>query len=226
MKSYFRTVKFYGCCLVFSCAALFVLGFCASFFCPPFAYSAQVTLAWNANTEPTLAGYKIYYGQASRTYGDPVNVGNQTTYALTLPDLPDGGAYYFAATAYDTSGNESDFSEELVCYAISAEAGPNGTITPGGVFLTEKGSGQTFTITPAAGYHIADVLVNGSSVGPVSSYTFTDMQSNQSISASFLPDIVTYTITASAGANGAISPSGTVTVNHGESKTFTITPSA
>jgi hypothetical protein len=52
----------------------------------------------------------------------------------------------------------------------------------------------------------------------------SSVMANHTINASFA--LNTYTITASAGANGAISPSGTVTVNHGESKTFTITPSA
>ncbi len=40
--------------------------------------AAQVTLAWNANTDPAVAGYKLYYGKASRTYGTPVDVGKVT----------------------------------------------------------------------------------------------------------------------------------------------------
>ncbi len=41
--------------------------------------AAQVTLAWDANTDPAVAGYKLYYGKASRTYGTPVDVGKVTS---------------------------------------------------------------------------------------------------------------------------------------------------
>ena len=60
------------------------------------------------------------------------------------------------------------------------------------------------------------------SVGTVSSYTFSKVTANHTISASFAP--ITYTITATAGANGAISPSGSATVNSGSNQTFIITP--
>ena len=73
-------------------------------------YSAQVTLAWDPNNESDLAGYKIYYGNSSGDYDTNIDVGNQTSY--TISGLVDGNAYYFVATAYDTSGNESGYSEE------------------------------------------------------------------------------------------------------------------
>ena len=61
----------------------------------------------------------------------------------------------------------------------------------------------------------------GDSVGAVTSYTFSNVQAAHTISATF--SAITHTITASAGANGAISPSGVVTVNQGANQTFTIT---
>ena len=67
------------------------------------------------------------------------------------------------------------------------------------------GASQTFTITPDTNYHVADVLVDGASVGAVTSYTFTNVTANHTIAASFAID--THTITATAGANGTISPS-------------------
>jgi hypothetical protein len=76
------------------------------------AYGAELSLAWDANTEPDLAGYYIYYGTASGDYFDPINVGDVTE--VTLTGFDDGGTYYFAATAYDEDGNESAYSEELV----------------------------------------------------------------------------------------------------------------
>ena len=76
------------------------------------AFGAELNLAWDANTEPDLAGYKIYYGIASGDYSHSIDVGNITEY--TVLDLDDGGTYYLAATAYDRDGNESGYSEELV----------------------------------------------------------------------------------------------------------------
>jgi phosphodiesterase/alkaline phosphatase D-like protein len=73
--------------------------------------AANVSLAWNANTESDLAGYKIYWGTASRTYGTPVTLGLVTTYTVT--GLTPGTTYFFAATAYDTAGNNSGYSNEV-----------------------------------------------------------------------------------------------------------------
>jgi len=76
------------------------------------AYGAELSLEWDANTEPDLAGYNIYYGIASGDYSHSIDVGNTTEY--TVVNLDAGGTYYLAATAYDQDGNESDYSEELV----------------------------------------------------------------------------------------------------------------
>ena len=75
--------------------------------------ATSVDLAWDANTEPDLAGYKIYWGTATRDYSNNVDVGNVTAYTLT--GLTEGVTYYLAATAYDSEDppNESDFSQEL-----------------------------------------------------------------------------------------------------------------
>ena len=78
---------------------------------PAAATAGSVSLAWDPNTETDLAGYQLYYGQSSGNYQFTVDVGNQTTY--TLSGLADGQTYYFAVTAYDTSGNESNFSSEV-----------------------------------------------------------------------------------------------------------------
>jgi len=79
------------------------------------AQAATVQVTWNPNTEPDLAGYKIYYGTASGVYGDPIDVGNVTGHVMEI--TPQHGAtYYFALTAYDTSGNESGYSDEATCF--------------------------------------------------------------------------------------------------------------
>ena len=105
---------------------------------------------------------------------------------------------------------------------ITASAGAGGTISPSGAVSVLYGSNQTFTITPNTGYQVASVLVDGASVGAVTTYTFTNVTAPHTISVSFA--LRTFTITASAGSGGTISPSGAVTVNYGASQTFTITP--
>jgi hypothetical protein len=70
-------------------------------------------------------------------------------------------------------------------YSIAASAGANGSISPSGSVSVSYGAIQTFTITPVNGYHVSGVLVDGGSVGAVTSYTFTDVTANHTISATF-----------------------------------------
>lgn len=70
-----------------------------------------IRLAWDPNTAPNLAGYRVYYGPASGVYSHSTDVGNVTTYILT--GLTKGQTYSIAVTAYDTSNNESGYSNEV-----------------------------------------------------------------------------------------------------------------
>jgi len=76
------------------------------------AFAASVAISWNANTEPDLAGYKVKYGQSPGVHGTVVDVGNTTS--TTISGLTDGATYYFVVTAYDSTGNESAPSAEVV----------------------------------------------------------------------------------------------------------------
>jgi len=107
-------------------------------------------------------------------------------------------------------------------YTITASAGSNGSISPQGSVTVSYGGSQTFTIIPNLYYKVADVKVDGVSKGAITSYTFKNVTSSHSISATFA--ILSYTITASAGRNGSIYPKGNVTVSYGGSQTFMIIP--
>ncbi len=110
----------------------------------PNGHCAQVTLAWDPNSESDLAGYKIYYGTASGNYQWNTDVGNVTIY--TQSSLNIGVTYYFAATAYNTQGLESGFSNEVL-YTV-----PSCTyiLSPSSAsFSTSGGSGSVLVTTQA-----------------------------------------------------------------------------
>src|SRR4029079_17579517 len=92
-------------------------------------------------------------------------------------------------TAHDVAcSSASDASNNnftIGTYTITSTAGPGGTIAPNGATVVGYGASQDYTITPNAGYQIADVLVDGSSVGPVTSYTFNNVTADHTIAASF-----------------------------------------
>jgi hypothetical protein len=83
--------------------------------------TSSVTLAWDPSPDATVTGYKIYRGTASRVYSNNYNAGNVLTYTVT--GHISGVTYYYAATAYEGGGLESDFSNE-VSYTVPGEAAP------------------------------------------------------------------------------------------------------
>jgi len=78
---------------------------------PASLLAGEVTIAWDPPQDPSVTGYRIYYGSGSSGYEGVLEVGTDTTYTLT--DLEDGQAYYFALVAYDAEGMESQLSQEV-----------------------------------------------------------------------------------------------------------------
>ena len=105
-------------------------------------------------------------------------------------------------------------------YTITASAGTGGTISPTGAVSVNHGANQSFSIAASTGYTISSVTVDGVSQGAISSYTFSNVTAAHTISATFTAS--SYTITATAGTGGSISPSGSVSVAQGGSQTFSI----
>lgn len=115
-------------------------------------------------------------------------------------------------------------SAQLQSFTITASPGANGTISPAGATAVSYGGNLTYTITPNLGYQVLSVLVDGVPVGTPSSYAFTNVTSDHTISATF--QILTFPINAVAGSNGSISPAGVTSVNYGSSQLYTMTPNA
>ena len=200
--------------------------------------------AWDFDMDIVTSDITLYAKWTITTYTLKVNkVGNGTVNpaggnynfgtVVTLTAIPDTGYHFVRWSGNVPSGHESDNpltitmdSDKIITaefainsYAITALAGTGGTITPSGSVEVPYGGSREFTIASNTGYHIVDVKVDGVSQGPITSYTFTNVTSNHTISAAFA--INTYTITTSASNGGTITPSGTVVVAYGGSQTFT-----
>ena len=202
-------------------------------------YAGQATLSWVApstNEDGTpltdLAGYKIYYGTASGIYTQNVDTGNVTTY--TFNSLSDGQTYYFVATAYNLARFESSYSNEISkiipvstqTFTLSVSKAGSGTVSSSPAGITcgsdcsesyNSGASITLTATPDA----SSTFTGWSGACTGSGTCSVTMNGAKNVTATF--NLKTYTITASAGNGGSISPSGTI-VNYGGSQSFTITP--
>ncbi|HVP93878.1 MAG TPA: PKD domain-containing protein [Methanoregulaceae archaeon] len=131
------------------------------------------------------------------------------------------GTYTFSNVTEDHSISAT-FSNAV--YVINATAGDNGTIIPNGTMMFSFGDNQTYTLAPATGFRVQDVVVDGQSVGTPLTYAFTAISRNHTISATFTEDV--YYITTSVSGPGTITPGGTVTATPGTDQYFAITPTS
>jgi PKD repeat protein len=99
-----------------------------------------------------------------------------------------------------TTNHTINASFAIRTFTINATAGSGGSISPTGTVTVNYGNNSLFTITPTPPYLIADVVVNGTSVGKVSSYTFMNVTTNHTINASFsLLPVANFTGTPTGG---------------------------
>ncbi len=107
-------------------------------------------------------------------------------------------------------------------FPVTVIAGSNGSATPSGVVMVQRADSLVIQFIPDPHYHVADVLLDDVSVGAVPFFTLRNVIAEHTITVSFA--INTYTITATAGAHGSISPSGSVAVPYGSGQGFIFTP--
>lgn len=187
--------------------------------------------AWDDNP---AGGYVVFgdnapAGVKAQTIGNPgtaPTLANLTYIGMAVAD----GNGAVTGSLHGRNGVDTDSEGQVGGFVfvpdqvVVASSGANGSISPAGEVTVGGGESQEFTITANSGYHVADVLVDGVSVGAVTTHTFDDIGADHTISASFAPDTTVYTIHASAGTNGSITPAGAVSANEGVNKPFTITP--
>ena len=124
----------------------------------------------------TITGYTVS-GEATKTASGEVSA-NLADYTIT-----------FTYTKNNTSGGGSSGgggSSTVSSYTIKASAGNGGIISPSGNVSVKRGDDQTFSINPINGYRISDVIVDGKSVGAVSTYTFDSVKANHTIQVKFV----------------------------------------
>ena len=85
-----------------------------------------------------------------------------------------------------TGGNEGGGGSGYSYYTIKATAGAGGSISPSGNVSVREGRDQTFTITPDKGYAVANVKIDGKSIGAVKSYTFENVSRTHTIEVIFM----------------------------------------
>ena len=90
-------------------------------------HAQSVTLAWNGSSSPGVTGYRVHFGTNSRSYAFVTNAGLALTQTVLLPRA---GRWFFAATAYDAQGLESDYSNE-----VEWEARPASPVLQGEQFV-------------------------------------------------------------------------------------------
>lgn len=193
--------------------------FCVNNICVQNAYTVQaasgVTVADNINNMSATSAAANFIGYISATAGTNNNfhltananslIGqatNLTAYGITN-DFD--GNLRPATKAWDIGPYQysSITTPPPTAYTISASAGTGGSISPSGSVSVVAGGNQTFTITASSGYQVSSVTVDGANVGAVSTYTFSNVQTNHTISAVFSSTGVTF---PSAPANLSASP--------------------
>jgi hypothetical protein len=147
----------------------------------PVRAGQSVTLSWQSNPDPEVAGYDIYYGSTSHDYTNIIDAG--TNSFVTISNLASGITYYFAATAYDAQNQQSEFSNEaiftvpamLITNAVMSV--PTGTIPAGQFRLTIIGPANQNYQIEATGDFSAWTIIGTVLTDAVGSAGFTDTNS-------------------------------------------------
>ena len=188
--------------------------------------TGSVTLAWIPSADPSVVGYNLYYGGASGVYTNTIQAANSTN--AIVSGLVDGATYYFAATAYDSTGLESPFSNEAsyVVPLTVANNNPPTLDTLGNLTLNANAGLQTVSlsgITPGAATESQTLTVSAVSSNPA-------LIPNPAVSYASANATGSLTFTPASNASGTATI--TVTVNDGQAlnntvtQTFTVTVNA
>ncbi|NOY24225.1 MAG: hypothetical protein GXO70_12055 [Acidobacteria bacterium] len=151
-------------------------------------------------------------GSISGNNAQQVLYGQNTSTVTAVPDT----GYYFTDWTGDYLGTDNPLTVTNVVadmnitanftiqtFTLTASAGANGNISPSGTMAVNYGDSQTFLFSPDVGYHVSDVMVDGTSMGAPGHYTFVNIQANHTLSVTFsanIPPVIdSFTADGSAG---------------------------
>lgn len=196
-----------------------------------YEYNASVGNVISVTT--TGAGSVYPQGPAGFSTGESQTFVITPEVGYVLSDVEIDSVSQGAISSYAFSSISSDHTVAVTfaeyTHTITAEAGNNGTVSPSGEVSVADTNNQTFTFEADSNYHIAEVLIDGTStpeaVGLTSyTYTFESVSQNHTISATF--EIDTFIITVESNSGGTIYPGDMVTAEYGSNQTILITPEA
>ena len=138
-----------------------------------FTHDTLTFAGWNTKQNGTGKGYAL---------NTPVTAADADAKTKTLTLY----AIWVKKGDNGSSGGGGGGGGSVTSYVITASAGNGGTISPNGNVSVVRGSDKVFTITAKDGYRISNVIVDGESVGAVSTYTFRNVTTKHTIAASFI----------------------------------------
>jgi thermitase len=145
----------------------------------PGSYYTLITNAINGSVSRSPAGTSYYHGTLVSLTANPNAGYNFTGWSGDLTGTTN------PATISMNTHKTVTANFAVKTYTITASSGANGTVTPTGTTTVNHGGSQTYQITSNAGYEVNSVLVDGNSVGAVTTYTFNNVTSTRTISATF-----------------------------------------
>lgn len=195
------------------------------------AIGSLQNVTWSASDDVAVTAVDLAWSvDGGASFPDTIAAGvpNTGSYAWTVTGLPSANARV-RVLAHDGGGNLGSDSSHvdftIAGWTITASAGANGAVAPPGAIGVADGATPSYAILPAAGYMVADVLVNGGSVGAVTDYTFAPVHADQTISATFAP--VLYPLNVTVSGSGTVTKSPDLAAYPaGSSVTLTATPAS
>lgn len=162
----------------------------------------------------------VTFSGTTATINPPTDLAYNTDYYIEVDDtaITDWAGNAFVGISGNTAWN---FKTALQTYNLTVTQATGGTISPGTSTVSD-GANISFTAAPTSCYTFSNWVVDGANVGNANPYTFTNVTAPHSITAVYTAK--TYNITATAGANGSISPNGVTPVDCGSIQTYAIKP--
>ncbi len=172
---------------------------------------------------------KVIYTEKYR-YGDTPVFNYKYSNPSDCPTRPDDGTYTYTFAGWDKAISTvtasvyytATYEAKLIQYSVSVEAEENGVVTPSEKHYITRLDQKTYVFTPVPGYVIKDVILNGTSIGAVSSYTFSDVCADQTLRVVY--ERAKHSVNVICNGSGSTDIKDTLTVEYGSDVKVNISP--